>query len=674
MFEVGQTILGVYTVEKFLGAGGAGEVFLVRRTLDNARYAVKTIHSKKVGSTQLRQDLLREIRISRDLGSHPNIVPCRFFRIVNDRLTVFSDYVDGGTLHSWIRSGKIKERKQLLDIAIQIAWGLDVAHAAGIIHKDIKPANILMERDGRARIADFGLIRGMTPVFCSPEQMSEQTLTPATDIWSYALLIMLMWFGKGYWMLGPQAPDALDHLHRDEGSFGAAPAALIDLLTDCLQNDPARRPETAMRIAEALKTVYREEAGHDYPRPDPPELTASSSHRTGDSIRASVIDGNTLKDPRDLLNEISHRLDASSIDVESLIPEVRKPPETFIDDLHVYLFIEDILRKVSAQGDPEWMELLAETLKRKAWLLADTGDLEAAIAHHEHGVEILKEIILWHDRPDLWKALSGHWSDAAFCHLHREKPDTAKESIRQAVRALEKIPDHLRNTEYYFDAQTIITNRGIICALTGDPEAATVHFEEALSILDRVDPYEHPLLFLRNKAQAEYNLGTHLNKIDQNEKASVHFRNALKLQSRLMEQSDDLNDRRFLANISQNLAVTMVALKRMDTADFFFRKAGEIMETLLKNSDHHYVQRKYAHFLKNYGYFKFETGAVDDAVDLAQKALSILKTVIRQDGVMQYALLMAGLYSDLAEYYDTKNQPEKAREHLTHAEKYKNLS
>ncbi|HPQ41936.1 MAG TPA: protein kinase, partial [bacterium] len=153
---MGQTILDVYVVEKFLGAGGAGEVFLVRRIPDNMKYAVKTIHSRKVKSTRLRQDLLREIRVSRNLGDHPHIVPSRFFRIVDGTLAVFSDYVSGGTLHSWIRAGKIRRKDQLLDIAIQTAWGIDVAHAGGIIHKDIKPANILMEPDGRARIADFG--------------------------------------------------------------------------------------------------------------------------------------------------------------------------------------------------------------------------------------------------------------------------------------------------------------------------------------------------------------------------------------------------------------------------------------------------------------------------------------------------------------------------------------
>ncbi|HPQ41956.1 MAG TPA: hypothetical protein PLV45_16425, partial [bacterium] len=521
---------------------------------------------------------------------------------------------------------------------------------------------------------DFGLIRGMTPAFCSPEQMAEEEITPATDIWSWALVVMLMWFEKGKWMLGPQAPAALDYLRRDEWGLGPAPESLIELLTGCLHNDASRRPATALRIAEDLKEIYQSEIGCPYPRPDPPELTPSSSRRSADAVRASVVDGIPMKDPRELLREIKDRLDASSIDVESLIPEVRNPPETFIDNLHVYLFIEDILRRVTAEGDPDWLELLSETLKRKAWILFDSGDPAAAIASHEQAVEILKETILWHNRPNLWKKLAEHWSDIAFCHLQQDRPKNAVSTIRDSAKAMDKVPDSHRSDQYYFDLQTLRTNQAIISALTGDPDAATVFFQDALAVLDHVDADAHPVLLLRNRSQGRFNLGTHFEKIGERETAIRHFHRAIRYQDELLKRESDFHDRLFMGTICQNLAVCLTGLQRNDAADFFFRKAGTSFEKALSESDHHFVHRKYAHFLKNYAYFHYENGDLEHAVELAQQALSIMTTLLKKDGTFQYTNILVGIYKDLATYYEQLNLPDQAREYQTHAEKYERLT
>jgi serine/threonine protein kinase len=674
MFEVGQKILDTYVIEKFLGAGGAGEVFLVRRIPDDMLYAVKTIPPAKVKSAELRQDLLREMRVSRYLGEHPHIVPSRFFRIIDGSLAVFSDYVEGGTLHTWISTGKIERKARLLDIAIQMAWGLDIVHTGGILHKDIKPANILMEPDGRARIADFGLIRGMTPAFCSPEQVSDADITPATDIWSWALVVMHMWFGECKWKLGFQAPLFLEHLRRDGWSFGAAPDALITLLSKCLRNDPVMRPATARCIADTLKSIYACETGTRYPRPDPPEPSLTASRPTAENARKSVIDGTGIKDPRDMLENIRIQLQASDSNVERLIPEVNNPPDTFVDDLHVYLFIEDILRKASAEGNPDWLELLAEMLQRKAFILFDSGDHTAAIAAHEQAVALLKETILWHNRPELWKKLAEHWADIAFCNLQSEKPENAVTSIRNAERALDKVPESMRQDSYYFGLQVLRTNQAIISALTGDTDAATRYFEDALRVLDHIDAEKYPIKLLRNKSQSEFNLGTHFEKIGKPETGIPHFLKAIKYQDKLLKHETSFHDQLFMATICQNLAVCLADLKRTDAAEFFFRKAGDAFRTALSETNHHFVQRKYAIFLKNYGYFHFENGNLEKAVELTEQALAIMTAVLQKEGILQYGNLLVEIYTVLADYCDRMNLSEKAREYRLNADKFKRLT
>ena len=104
---------------------------------------------------------------------------------------IFADHVSGGSMADWIRGRKITRLEEILDVAIQFAWGLHAAHQNGVIHQDVKPGNVLLTPEGTVKIADFGLAaaraagtgkpdapgqclwasyRGMTPAYCSPEQ------------------------------------------------------------------------------------------------------------------------------------------------------------------------------------------------------------------------------------------------------------------------------------------------------------------------------------------------------------------------------------------------------------------------------------------------------------------------------------------------------------------------
>src|SRR5262249_20607621 len=152
----------------------------------------------------------------------------------------------------------------ILDIAIQIAWGLHVAHEASVVHQDVKPSNVLMTATGVPRITDFGLARagiaagaGMTPAYCSPEQANGEPLTRATDLWSWGVSVLEMLIGERSWATGVAAPHVLEDLLRGDGAPGRAaglPPALGDVLSRCFA-DVADRWPTLLDAAATLIPV-----------------------------------------------------------------------------------------------------------------------------------------------------------------------------------------------------------------------------------------------------------------------------------------------------------------------------------------------------------------------------------------------------------------------------------
>ena len=131
------------------------QFYLMKNINDGNLFAVKVTILQ--GTKKLM--FLDELEVWIGLPSHPNIAACRFFRTFDDNLLIFSEYVDGGSLLDWIRGEKITSVEQILDIAIQFAWGLYVSHEHRVIHQDVKPANVLITKDGIVKICDFGLAK-----------------------------------------------------------------------------------------------------------------------------------------------------------------------------------------------------------------------------------------------------------------------------------------------------------------------------------------------------------------------------------------------------------------------------------------------------------------------------------------------------------------------------------
>ncbi|MCI0417350.1 serine/threonine protein kinase [bacterium] len=302
-WNVGDVILDLYEIKELIGQGGMGKVFKVRHRGWNLDLAVKSprveIFSKQEGKT----GFVKEAQSWVDLGIYPHIVTCYYVRTLGDIPRIFAEYIDGGSLADWIRSerlyegGNEKALARILDFMIQFVLGLHYAHEKGLIHQDVKPANVMIAVDGTVKVTDFGLSKargqagenqdlrsgqsilvssgGMTPAYCSPEQASGKQLSRKTDIWSWGVSVLEIFTGGVNWASGQVAYEALESYLEtgSEGMIPQMPGQLADLLKLCFSRNPDDRPASMMNIADTLRELYQQLTGVTYPRLEPKAAT-----------------------------------------------------------------------------------------------------------------------------------------------------------------------------------------------------------------------------------------------------------------------------------------------------------------------------------------------------------------------------------------------------------------
>ena len=166
----GDVILETYTVEDDAVHGGMGSVWRVHHSGWNTDLAMKRPQPRffSEGSEARKAGFIAECENWINLGLHPNIVSCYYVREIGGVPTVFSEWMDGGSLKDAIQSGRLyggtddEVQARILDVAIQAARGLRYSHENGLIHQDVKPGNILLTGDWQAKAADFGLAKAQS--------------------------------------------------------------------------------------------------------------------------------------------------------------------------------------------------------------------------------------------------------------------------------------------------------------------------------------------------------------------------------------------------------------------------------------------------------------------------------------------------------------------------------
>ncbi len=256
ILEKGQVLLNRFEVTGLLGEGGMGEVYSVKdRNLGGKELALKTLRAERA-SGGLERKLIAEVLATREIA-HPNVCPVyEFFeaQVAETTVCFFTmKLIEGETLGEQLQRGPI-EPETALRLARDIASGLTEAQRRGVIHRDLKPGNIMIEQGtGTAVITDLGLARALrreedtvtisgvvegTPRYMAPEQFTGGPVTPATDIYAFGLVLCEMITGRRY---------------RPGTTEMGLPQPWKRVVTRCLMPDPADRYATAAEACDELE-------------------------------------------------------------------------------------------------------------------------------------------------------------------------------------------------------------------------------------------------------------------------------------------------------------------------------------------------------------------------------------------------------------------------------------
>ncbi len=265
-------VAGRYSIDRELGRGGMGVVYLAREVQLDRLVAIKLLPPDLATRPALRDRFLREAQLAAKL-SHPHIIPIHAVDQTDGFVYFVMAFVDGETLAQRVQSRGPLSASEATRVLREVAWALSHAHGQGLVHRDVKPDNILIEATtGRALVADFGIaaatgdVRGEfvtgTPEFISPEQALGGDVDARSDLYSlgatafYALSGRLPFEGKtAREVLARQITESAPQL---SASGMAVPRKLAQLVERCLEKAPTDRPASAQALAEQLSVAIEQ--------------------------------------------------------------------------------------------------------------------------------------------------------------------------------------------------------------------------------------------------------------------------------------------------------------------------------------------------------------------------------------------------------------------------------
>jgi len=287
--------IGAYEIVGPLGSGGMGEVYRARDTRLGRLVAIKLVSGDVATDRSAHERLEREARLTSSLN-HPNIVTVYDIGEVDGQPFIVMELVVGETLHARMTSRRLK-LKEVIAIGAQIAEGLAAAHGAGVVHRDLKPRNIMLTGDGRAKILDFGLgklaltaARSNDPTvqvpdltdsravvgtagYMAPEQVTNGRIDHQTDQFAFGAILYEMLTGERAFKRDSPI-QTMAAVVEDEPTpilehSPTVPHELVAIVQRCLEKDPARRYASTLDLARDLEDARSGFTPSPWPTPKP---------------------------------------------------------------------------------------------------------------------------------------------------------------------------------------------------------------------------------------------------------------------------------------------------------------------------------------------------------------------------------------------------------------------
>ena len=309
--------IGRYIVLEELGTGGFSTVYRVKDTVLGREVALKVMRPLLLSDPTFVARFKREAQVIAQLD-HPHIIPVYDYGEFEDRLCLVMKLMAGRSIGHAVENGALPW-EQALTITQQIASALDYAHERGLVHRDVKPHNVLLDHEGRAVLADFGLVRALeagtitsslsggilgTPAYVPPEIWNGKKATPASDVYALACVVYNMVTGAT--LFDAPTPPATMTLHFKAPQFPEAwpagvPPRIEGALGKALARQPADRYASAGAFVEALAALEGDPLAEPYAALE----AAVAAERWNDAVAlAERIMGQDpgFRETRELLN------------------------------------------------------------------------------------------------------------------------------------------------------------------------------------------------------------------------------------------------------------------------------------------------------------------------------------------------------------------------------------
>lgn len=267
MSMVEKSLHNRYELERELGRGGMGVVYKARDTQLDRPVALKFLGSLVDGSEEFRLRFQREARAAAQV-SHPNILSIYDIGVEQGSTYIAMEYIEGPNLNQYLnQKGRLSVR-EAVNVIGQACAALEAIHQAGIVHRDIKPDNILIAKGGLVKLMDFGLAKGYgarltgshvimgTPCYMSPEQARGGDVGPKSDIYAIGLVLYELLSGKTVFNEGNVLERQILEMPPPPSSVVEDIPQLLDqIVMKCIAKDPAERFNTAAELSQYLRNV-----------------------------------------------------------------------------------------------------------------------------------------------------------------------------------------------------------------------------------------------------------------------------------------------------------------------------------------------------------------------------------------------------------------------------------